>query len=153
MKPVHDNAITQMEQGLLKILKEEYSFYQTMYILLDKQRDLIRYNKEESILDLYAEVERCQRRIQESEEKVAALRQHNPKMFRVAALHPDIKKMINSIVTLVKKNVKLVEENESYVRDRHDRIKIELSELKNSGQILKYLDDSDPSPLFIDGRK
>ena len=153
MKPVHDNAITQMEQGLLTILKSEYSFYQNMYILLDKQRDLIRYNKEESILDLYAEVERCQRRIKESEEKVAVLKQHNPRMFKVAALHPDIKKTINSIVTLVKKNVKLVEENEAYVRERHDRIKVELSELKNSGQILKYLNDSDPSPQFVDGRK
>jgi len=39
------NAITQLEQTLLRILKEEYSFYQSLYILLDKQRDIIQFDR------------------------------------------------------------------------------------------------------------
>lgn len=148
-----DNAITQMEQALLKILKQEYSFYQSLYILMDKQRDLMKFDKDENLLDLYAEIERCQRRIKESEAKVTMIRQKNPKLFRLASVHPEIKKMINSIVTLVKKNMKLVEENKEFLSNRHERIRVEMDELKNSRKIMQYLSAAEPPPQFVDGKR
>ena len=147
------NAITQMEQTLLKILKEEYSFYQSLYILLDKQRDVIRYDRDDNLLDLYAEIERCQRRIRESEARVTSIREKNPRLFKLAAVYPEIRKTVNSIVTLVKKNMKLVEENREFLTDRHRRIKLELDELKNSQKIMQYVSEADPSPQFIDGKQ
>jgi hypothetical protein len=147
------NAITQMEQTLLKILKEEYSFYQSLYILLDKQRDIIRYDRDDNLLDLYAEIERCQRRIKESEARVTSIREKNPRLFKLAAVYPEIRKTVNSIVTLVKKNMKLVEENREFLTDRHRRIKLELDELKNSQKIMQYVSEADPSPQFIDGKQ
>lgn len=147
------NAITQMEQTLLRILKEEYSFYQSLYILLDKQRDIIRYNRDENLLDLYAEIERCQRRIKESEARVKAIREKNPRLFKLAAVYPEIRKTVNSIMTLVKKNMKVVEENREFLTDRHQRIKLELTELRNSQKIMKYVTEADPSPHFIDGKQ
>jgi len=150
---MNPNAISQLEQEIIRILKDEYSFYQSLYIMLDRQRDAIRYKKDEHLLDLYAEIERCKKRINESEEKISALKAQHPKMFRVAAVHPQIKKLVNSIVTLVKKNINLVNENEEYLKGRYDRIKTELGELRNSEKILQYLRDSDPSPQFVDGKK
>jgi len=147
------NAITQLEKQLILILKKEYSFYQSLYILLDKQRDVIKFDKDENLLDLYAEIERCQRRINESEARVESIRKKNPQIFRVAAVHPEVKKLINSIVTLIKKNIKLVSENEEYAHDRHERIKMELEELRNSRKILQYLGDAEPSPHFVDGKQ
>jgi hypothetical protein len=147
------NPITQLEQTLLRILKEEYSFYQSLYILLDKQRDLIKFDKDENLLDLYAEIERCQRRIRESEEKVTAIREQNPRLFKLASVYPEIRKTVNSIVTLIKKNLTLIEDNKEYVVSRHARIKSELDELKNSRKILQYMADAEPSPQFIDGQK
>ncbi|MFZ5979601.1 MAG: hypothetical protein ACOYVF_03120 [Candidatus Zixiibacteriota bacterium] len=154
MNNANNNAINQLEQELLQILKDEYSFYQSLYILLDKQRDYIKYNRDEHLLDLYAEIERCQRRIQESENRIAEIRDRNPKLFRIAAIHPEVKKMVNCIVTLVKKNMGLVEENREYVTDRQERIKMELDELKNSRKILQYLRDVDDiTPQFVNGKK
>jgi hypothetical protein len=147
------NPITQLEQTLLRILKEEYSFYQSLYILLDKQRDLIKFDKDENLLDLYAEIERCQRRIRESEEKVTAIREQNPRLFKLASVYPEIRKTVNSIVTLIKKNLTLIEDNKEYVISRHERIKSELDELKNSRKILQYIADAEPSPHFVDGQK
>lgn len=148
-----ENAISQLEKDLLKILNDEYSFYQSLYILLDKQRDLIKYDKEEHLLDLFTEIERCHARIRESEQKVAALRDRQPAAFRVAAVHPEVKKLVNCIVTLVKKNIALVQENEGYARERHDRIRQELENLKNSGKILNYLQETDPLPQFVNGKQ
>jgi uncharacterized protein YdcH (DUF465 family) len=152
MDSMSTNAISQLEQEILRILKDEYSFYQSLYILLDRQRDSIRYKKDEHLLDLYAEIERCKQRIRESEEKISALKTKNPQMFKVAAVHPQVKKLVNSIVTLVKKNMSVVAENEEYLTDRYERIKSELSELKNSRKILQYVREVDPSPQFVDGK-
>ena len=147
------NPITQLEQTLLRILKEEYAFYQSLYILVDKQRDIIKFDRDENLLDLYAEIERCQQRIRESEEKVTAIREQNPRLFKLAAVYPEIRKTVNSIITLIKKNLTLIEDNREYVTNRHDRIKSELNELKNSRKILQYIADAEPSPQFVDGQK
>lgn len=147
------NAITRLEQTLLRILKEEYSFYQALYVLLDKQRDTIKYDRDENLLDLYGEIERCQRRIKESEEKVTAIREKDPRLFRLAAVYPEIRKTVNSIITLVKKNVELIEDNKEYVENRYDRIKAEMDDLRSSKKILQYLADPEPSPQFVDGKK
>jgi len=147
------NAITQLEQTLLRILKEEYSFYQSLYILLDRQRDIIRYDRDENLLDLYAEIERCQRRIKESEVRVTAIRDQNPRLFKLAAVYPEVRKTVNSIVTLVKKNMALVEENREVLQERHERIRLELDELKSSQQLMRYMTETESSPQFVDGKK
>ena len=74
-------------------------------------------------------------------------------MFRVASVHPEVKKLVNSIVTLVKKNITVVSENEDYMKEKYQRIQDELGSLKNSGKILKYLREADPSPQFVNGKK
>ena len=146
------NQITQLERELIFILKEEYSFYQSLYILIDKQKEMVKFEKDEKLLDLFTEIERCHRRIQESETKITELKEKNAKMFRIAASAPEVRKLINSITTLVKKNIGLVRENESYLKKRHDRLKSELNELKSSHKILQYIREAPPTPMFIDGK-
>ena len=150
---MNTNAITRLEQELVGVLKREYSFYQSLYILLDKQRDVIKFDKDENLLELYAEIERCQKRIQESDSRIEYIRKKNPQMFRVASVHPEVKKLVNCIATMVKKNMKLVSENEEYARDRYERIRMELEKLRNSHKIMQYLGDADPSPHFVDGKR
>lgn len=144
------NAINVLEQELIRILKEEYSFYQSLYILIDKQKDLLKFEKEEKILDIYTEIERCHKRILSSEKKINNLRQKNPKLFQLAASAPEIKKIAQSIVTLIRKNMTLVKENEEYASDRYERIKTELKDLQKSNKIVKYIKDIEYSPQFVD---
>lgn len=146
------SAVPQMERKLLCILKEEYSFYQSLYLTLDKQRDAVKYNNDERLLDLFTEIERCHKRIKRSEEKVAALKEKAPEIFDRASANPEIRKVVNSIATMVKKNMNLVHECEEYLQGRYQRIKDELGELRNSSKILQYLSDGSPAPQFVDGK-
>jgi len=147
------NAITQLERELIFVLKEEYSFYQSLYVMLDKQRDLIKYDKDEHLLDLFAEIERCHQRIRKSQQKIEAIKDKNPRLFKLAAVQPDVRKTARNIATLVAKNAKLVSECQEYMQGRYDRIKTELGELKSSHKILQYMAEGDPSPQFIDGKE
>lgn len=152
MDNIDYNAISRLERELVFVLKEEYSFYQSFYITMDKQRDSIKFNRDEHLLDLFAEIERCHRRIKKSEDKVGLLKAKHPQMFRVAAAKPEVKKLVNSIATMVKKNMTLVSESEEYLRGRYERIRTELGELKNSHKILQYMSDGEQSPQFVDGK-
>jgi hypothetical protein len=147
------NEITKLEREIAFVLKEEYSFYQSLYILIDKQKDMIKYEKDEKLLDLFTEIERCHQRILQSEKKISELREKNQKLFKIAAASPEIKKLVTSIITMVKKNVSLVNENENYLKSRHQRLKSELRELQNSSKILKYIKDAEPAPQFINDKK
>jgi len=144
------NAISNLEQELLRVLKEEYSFYQSLYILIDKQRDLLKFEKDDKLLDIYTEIERCHKRIIESENKVGALQRDNPKLFPLAASAPEVKKVAQCIVTLVKKNMDLVRENEEYASSRYERLRTELKSLQQSSKLVQYIRDLDVTPQFVD---
>lgn len=150
---MENNAITQLEKELTFVLKEEYSFYQSLYVMLDKQKDVIRFNKDENLLDLFSEIERCHLRIKKSEEKINLLKSKNQRLFKLASLSPNVRKIVNSITTLIKKSINLVGDNEEYMRNRYDRIKDELGELKNSEKIMQYMQSEVPKPLFVDGQE
>ncbi len=152
MESANHNAISQLEKELVAVLKEEYSFYQSLYVMLDKQKDLVKFEKDDKLLDLFAEIERCHLRIRKSEEKIEALKNKHPRLFKMAAVSPEVRKIVNGIVTLVKKSVSLVAENEEYMRNRYDRIKVELDELKNSRKIMQYIQTETPSAQFVDGK-
>ncbi|HOD65808.1 MAG TPA: hypothetical protein PLR32_09540 [candidate division Zixibacteria bacterium] len=147
------DVLKQLERELLAVLKEEYTFYQSLYLTLDKQRDAVRFNRDDHLLDLLAEVERYRQRIARSELTIRQLQEKHPKAFRLAAALPEVKRTINSIRTLVKKSVDVVSECDEYLQGRVNRIKEELGELRNSQQILQYLSEPDPSPQFVDGKK
>jgi hypothetical protein len=140
------------DQQLQALLQEEFSFYQSLYILLDKQRDFIKYEKDDHLLDLFAEIERCQRRIKDSEDKITALRTHDPAKFTTLLSNPDIRKLVNSIATLVKKNIEVANDNDKIVRQRHERIKNELEDLRRSAKIMQYFGVAESSPQFVDGK-
>lgn len=148
---MEQNAINRLEKELVVVLKEEYSFYQSLYVMLDKQKDLMRFNKDENLLDIFAEIERCYKRIKKSEDKIKAIKEREPKIFRLASISPNVRKIVNSIVTLVKKSINVVSENEQYMNMKYNRIKDELGELKNSEKIMQYMQQEDSTPHFING--
>jgi chromosome segregation ATPase len=119
---------------------------------LDRQRDLIKFDRDDSLVSSFTEIQRCYDRIRQSEEKIVALRERQPQAFKMAAALPEVKKIVNSIATLIKKNMTLVKETQEYLTGRYERIKNELGELQNSEKILQYLGRPDPSPQFIDGK-
>lgn len=146
------NEITELERELLSALKEEYSFYQSLYILIDRQRDIIKFEKDEKLLDLFTEIERCHVRLKQSEEKIVFMREKNTKLFPLAATAPDVRKVVTSIITLIRKNMNIVKENEEYLRERHDRVRSELDSLQNSSKIMKYLRETPQTAQFVDSK-
>ncbi len=142
--------VTKLEARLVAGLKEEYSFYQSLFIIIDKQRDYIKYDKEQKIVDLYGEVERIVQRINESEAAVAQLKNENKTLFGLAASAPEVRRLVNSITTLIAKTLKLVQENEEIAQAKYDQIKDHLVQLQNGRKVSDYFTIPQASPQYVD---
>ncbi len=142
--------VTKLEARLIAGLKEEYSFYQSLFIIIDKQRDYIKYDKEQKIVDLYGEVERIVNRINESEATISQLKAENKNLFSLAASAPEVRRLVNSITTLISKTLKLVQENEEIAAAKYDSIKEQLLQLQQGRKVADYLTVPQNSPLYVD---
>ncbi|MBD3380795.1 MAG: hypothetical protein GF404_01230 [candidate division Zixibacteria bacterium] len=132
------SQVVDLEEKLLELLKQEYSFYQSLYLLIDKQKDLLKFERDQKLIELYEEVEQAEKRILESEDKIAALRNANRKIFNLAATSPEVKKLVNSIATLIKKIMAIIRDNESFATHKRSRIKEELEKIRNMYNLLAY---------------
>lgn len=141
-----------LEKELTYLLKEEYSFYQSLYVMLDRQKDLIRFDNDSKLLEVFSEVERCHLRIKKSQQKLDKLRDKNPEYFENIMRTIDIRRLANSIKTLVKKCMKIISDCEEYVRNRYNRIQDEMGLLKSSEKILKYINSDELPAELIDGQ-
>jgi hypothetical protein len=147
------SEVTKLEQELTGTLKEEYSFYQSLFILVDKQRDHLKYDREQRLVDLNKEVDRLYGRIRESEDRIAALRKANRKLFNLASSAPEVRRLTSSIATLISKSLKLVEENRTTVNARYDLVRQKLAELQRNGQIVSYLRSSADTSHYLDQKQ
>jgi hypothetical protein len=144
------SKVSELEAKLISTLKEEYSFYQSLFILFDRQRDHIKYDRERRLVDLYGEIERLYGRIQESEAMIAKLRESNRKLFNLAASAPEVKRLAGSIGTLVSKSLSLVDENRGTVDMKHKAIREKLTELQKSIKVVSYMRTESAGPCYLD---
>ncbi len=142
--------VTKLETRLVAGLKEEYSFYQSLFIIIDKQRDYIKYDKEQKIVDLYGEIERIVVRINESEAAINQLKNENKNLFSLAASAPEVRRLVNSITTLISKTLKLVQENEEIATAKYDSIKEQLLQLQQGRKVTDYLTVPQNSAQYVD---
>jgi len=144
--------VVDLENKLITLLKEEYSFYQSLYILIDKQMDVLKYDRDQKILSVYDDIQNVKKRIVESEQKISELRNKNRKLFNLAATSPEVRKLVNSISTLIKKNLSMIKDNEDYAHDRYVRIREELESLRNSQDLACYTQIEPEKAKILDGR-
>jgi hypothetical protein len=145
--------VTKLETKLISGLKDEYSFYQSLFIVIDKQRDYIKYDKEQKIVDLYGEVERICARIRESEETVARLRSENKNLFGLAASSPEVRRLVNSITTLISKTLKIVKENEDVASSKYEAIRDQLAQLEKGRKLAGYMSGQGQAPQYVDKKR
>ncbi len=140
------------QRALAALLREELGFYRSLYVLLDRQRDWLKYERDSKILDIFEDIEKLKNRIKQSQEKIQSTQQQQPQRFQRALAAPEISRLVENIVTLISKCVELTNENESIATTKRDRLKSELAELTAADQFYHTLKQKQ-SPRFVDQRR
>lgn len=140
------------QRSLATMLRDELGFYRSLYVLLDRQRDWLKYERDSRILDIFEDIEKLKKRIQESHDKILNVRRQNRQLFEQALAAPDVTRLVDNIVSLINKCVELAGENESIATAKRDRLKAELSDLADGGKFYRAL-KTETAPRFVDQKR
>ena len=102
---------------------------------------------------MYGEVERICSRIGESEETIAKLRTDNKNLFSLAASSPEVRRLVNSITTLISKTLKIVKENEDVASGKYEAIREQLAQLEKGRKVAGYLSPERRTPQYVDKKR
>ncbi|HEU4436153.1 MAG TPA: hypothetical protein VFR89_01720 [candidate division Zixibacteria bacterium] len=139
-----------LEKEIISLLKDELSFYQSMFILADKQKDCLKLGRDTELAQVYADISRFSQRIAQSERRLADIMQKDQKSFVLASSHLEVRRLVTSIAAIVEKNIGLLKDNLTAAESREAFIQSELEELHKSRQLLEQLAGR---PENADGRK
>ena len=139
-----------LEKEIISLLKDELSFYQSMFILADKQKDCIKLGRDTELAQVYADISRFSQRIAQSEKRLAEIMQKDQKSFVLASSHLEVRRLVTSIAAIVEKNISLLQDNLSAAESREAFIQSELEELCKSQKLLEQLTGKRRGP---DGEK
>lgn len=128
-----------LEKEIISILKDELSFYQSMFILADKQKDCLKLGKDTELAQVYADISRFSQRIAQSEARLSDIMQKDQKSFVLASSHLEVRRLVTSIAAIVEKNIGLLKDNLTAAESREAFIQTELNELCKSRQLLEQL--------------
>ena len=128
-----------LEKEIISLLKDELSFYQSMFILADKQKDCIKLGRDTELAQVYADISRFSQRIAQSEKRLAEIMQKDQKSFVLASSHLEVRRLVTSIAAIVEKNISLLRDNLSAAESREAFIQSELEELCKSQKLLEQL--------------
>ena len=142
-----------LEKELISILKDELSFYQSMFILIDKQKDSLRLGDGSELGKVFADIAAFNRRIADSEKKLCLLMEKDQESFSLAATNLEIRRLVVSIAAIVQKNVALMKENEEFIANRQAAIQAALDELSKSQKMLETLSGFTPSKRLVNNKK
>jgi len=139
-------------RSVAALLREELGFYRSLYVLLDRQRDWLKYERDSRILDIFNDIEKLKTRIQGSQEKIFQLSQKNGQLFQQALETPEVARLAENIVSLINKCVEVVGENESIAKAKRNRLKAELADLAKGERLYSALKHP-VQPRYVDEKK
>ncbi len=128
-----------LEKEIISLLKDELSFYQSMFILADKQKDCLKLGRDTELAQVYADISRFSHRIADSERRLSDIMQNDQKSFVLASSHLEVRRLVVSIAAIVEKNIGLLKDNLSAATSREAFIQSELEELCKSRKLLEQL--------------
>lgn len=139
-------------RSLAALFREELGFYRSLYVLLDRQRDWLKYDRDSRILDIYDDIEKLKRRIQVSQEKILHVHRKDERIFGQVLETPEVTRLVDNIVSLLNKCLELVGENESIAGAKRERLRAELSELADGERFYGALKRQVP-PRYVDQKR
>jgi len=142
-----------LEKEITSILKDELSFYQSMFILIDNQKESLRLGDGSELGKVFADIAGFNRRITDSEKKLGDLMERDRESFSLAASNLEIRRLVISMAAIVQKNVALMKENEEFVTSRQAAIQVALDELSKSQKMLETLSGFASSKRLVNNKK
>ncbi|MBI5868493.1 MAG: hypothetical protein HZB43_09430 [candidate division Zixibacteria bacterium] len=137
---------------LLQVLAEEASFYRALDLLIDRQRDGLSEDSDVRMCDLFAEIGRVQRRIENSEQIIQSVRKSDPKEFSSWMQEQDVRGLLDQITGLVTHSQGTINECIQIARAKRTEFQRELGQMDQGRRLYASMSPPEGGPRFLDAR-
>ena len=139
-------------ERLLQVLTEETSFYRALYLLLDRQREGLQEDSNVRMCDLFAEIGRVQRRIEDSEQTIQGARRSSPDDFAGWIRTTEVRDILDEISGLITRSQGIVTECLKIAHAKRTAYKRELDQMEQGRRLFATMAPPEAGPRFLDAR-
>lgn len=137
---------------LLQVLTEEATFYRALDLLIERQRDGLAEESDVRMCDLFAEIGRVQKRIENSEQIIQSVRKADPREFNEWMLQPDVRGLLDQISELVSHSQATINDCIRIARQKRSEFQRELGQMDQGRRLYASMSPPESGPRFLDAR-
>jgi hypothetical protein len=147
------DAAKELHRELVYRLGRELSFYRSLFVLVERQRDAAKAGSEDRLALSYAELNTILGGLRESQFAIGEMRRKEPTLFAQAAAMPPVPELVREAEEILRAAHAALEEGRRAARERYQRLKSELSQLSLEHRALHAYKPSEPAGRFLDGTR
>jgi len=146
------NAVRELQAELVYRLKRELTFYSSLYVLIERQRDAGADGGERRLALSYAELNTIMGGLRESQFAISAMRKKEPTLFRRAVQMPPVPELIERALEVLTAARTALERETQTAQDQYARLKSELRQLTENHHALHAQDEPAAKGQSLDDR-
>ena len=145
------DATNELHRELVYRLKRELTFYRSLFILIDRQREAAERGDEAELALRYGELRTLLKGLSESQFAIQVLREKEPTLFEQAAQLPPIPELVQQASEILTSSLEAVKDSTRSARHHYQRLQAELAKLGAEHKAIQSYTGSAPAGKIIDG--
>jgi hypothetical protein len=146
------NAVRELQAELVYRLKRELTFYSSLYVLIERQRNAGAEGGERRLALSYAELNTIMGGLRESQFAISAMRRKEPTLFGRAVQMPPVPELVQRAEEVLTAARAALERETQTAQDQYQRLQAELRQLTEHHRTLKVQDEHATEGQPLDDR-
>ena len=147
------DAATELHRELVYRLKRELTFYRSLFILIDRQREAAERGDEAELALRYGELRTLLKGLAESQFAIQALREKEPTLFDQAAQQPPIPELVQQASEILTASLDAVKDSTRSAKHHYKRLQTELAKLGSEHKAIQSYTGNPAAGKIIDGTR
>lgn len=147
------DACRELQRELVYRLKRELTFYRSLYVLIQRQRDAALRGAEADLARSYGELDTILAGLRESQFAIAALKDKEPELFAKATRVDPVPELVTQAHEVLEATKTALAEGQQAAKAHYRKLQAELSRLDREDQALRSYQDAPQTGRLLDGTR
>jgi hypothetical protein len=147
------DASRELHRELVYRLKRELTFYRSLFVLIQRQRDAAVRGAEAELALSYGELDTILAGLRESQFAISALKEKEPELFGRATRMEPVPELVAQAHEVLEATRRTLQEGQRAARSHYRRLQAELGRLEREHEALKAYHASPEPGRLLDGTR
>ncbi len=147
------DACRELQRELVYRLKRELTFYRSLYVLIQRQRDAALRGDEAELAQSYGELDTILAGLRESQFAISVLKDKEPELFAKASRVDPVPELVAAAHEVLEAAKTALEEGQRAARQHYRKLQAELARLGREDEALKAYQSAQSPGRLLDGTR